>query len=200
MIPFFASHPLARLIVLTKSGDVENLLELPHGGHTILSWSLNPPQIAADFEWNAPPVQSRIEAMRKCAAAGYPLRAVIMPIIPVAGWERLYETFLGDLLSAVHPERVTLGGICSYPNALRLTRAKIGASNAIADNLVQHGANSADGRARYPADVRARTYRHLTAVIRENRPDLPVGLCLEEQVVFEAIGMAGAIGRCNCVL
>ncbi len=200
MIPFFASHPLARLIVLTKSADVENLLDLQHGGHTILSWSLNPPQIGAEFEWNTPSVESRIEAMSRCAAAGYPLRAVIMPIIPAPGWERMYEAFLRDLLGKVQPERITLGGICSYPNALRLTRDKLGASNAIANAVDQHRTDPADGRARYPTDFRVRIYRHLTAVIREIRPDLPVGLCLEEQVVFEAIGMAGAIGRCNCVL
>jgi spore photoproduct lyase len=200
MVPFFAKHPLARLVVLTKATDVENLLDLPHAGHTILSWSLNPPEVGADFEWNTPPVESRIEAMRRCAAAGYPVRAVIMPIVPVAAWERAYETFLRDLLNKVHPERVTLGGICSYPNALRITQAKIGSSHAIATALGQYGAKSTDGRSRYPAAVRQRIYRHLTAVIRDIRPELCVGLCLEERAVFEAIGLAGAIGRCNCVL
>ncbi len=200
MVPFFANHPLARLIVLTKAVDVENLLDLPHGGHTILSWSLNPPQVGADFEWNAPPVESRVEAMRKCTAAGYPVRAVIMPIIPVSDWQRVYERFLSDFLSQVRPKRITLGGVCSYPNALRLTEAKMGTSHAIATALEERAINSTDGRARYPAELRERMYQHLMAVIRELQPDASVGLCLEERTVFDALGMSRAIGRCNCVL
>jgi spore photoproduct lyase len=200
MVPFFANHPLARLIVLTKAADVENLLDLPHGEHTILSWSLNPPEVGAEFERNTPPVECRIEAMRKCAAAGYPVRVVLMPIIPLTSWEPIYERFLVDFLRQVRPERITLGGVCSYPNALRLTQAKMGTSHAIAAGLGLRALKSADGRARYPLDLRVRIYQHLIGVIRDIRPDVTVGLCLEEQAVFEAVAMRRAIGRCNCVL
>jgi spore photoproduct lyase len=200
MVPFFADHPLARLIVLTKAADVENLLDLPHGGHTILSWSLNPPEVGAEFERNTPPVECRMEAMRRCAAAGYPVRVVLMPIIPVPSWERVYERFLRDLLSKIQPERITLGGVCSYPNALRLTEAKMGTSHAIVATLGQRAPKSADGRARYPTGLRIRMYQDMIAMIRDIQPDASVGLCLEERAVFEAIGMTGAIGSCNCVL
>ena len=36
--------------------------------------------------------------------------------------------------------------------------------------------------------------------IRRLRPGLDIGLCLEERSVFDALGLAAAIGRCNCVL
>jgi spore photoproduct lyase len=200
LVPFFADHSLARLIVLTKAADVENLLDLPHGGHTVLSWSLSPPEVGAEFESNVPPVEHRLEAMRRCAAAGYPLRAVIMPIIPVAGWESAYERFLRELLGNVRLDRVTMGGICSYPNALRLTEARMGTSHTSALGLRRPLTRSADGRARYAADVRIRMFRHLLDVVRQMQPDLSVGLCLEERAVFEAVGLTCAIGRCNCVL
>ncbi|MCK4340624.1 MAG: hypothetical protein KAY37_02725 [Phycisphaerae bacterium] len=200
LVPFFANHSLARLIMLTKAADVENLLDLPHGGHTILSWSLNPPEVGAEFESNVPPVESRLDAMRKCVAAGYPVRAVVMPVIPVAGWESVYERFLRELLTDVRLDRITLGGICSYPNAVRLTEAKMGTSHAIAVGLGRPMTKSIDGRARYPADVRMRMFRHLLDVVREMQPGLTVGLCLEERAVFEAVGLTSAIGRCNCVL
>ena len=32
MIPFFARHPYARMVILTKSADIENLLDLDHAG------------------------------------------------------------------------------------------------------------------------------------------------------------------------
>ncbi len=56
LVPFFAAHPTARMTLLTKSADVENLLGLDHRGHTILSWSLNPPQVTTECEANTPPV------------------------------------------------------------------------------------------------------------------------------------------------
>ena len=86
MIPFFARHPFARMVVLTKSADVANLLDLDHAGRTILSWTVNAPEVARLFEKNTPSVVSRLDAMKQCALAGYPVRAVVMPIIPVADW------------------------------------------------------------------------------------------------------------------
>ncbi|MHC4792503.1 MAG: SPL family radical SAM protein, partial [Planctomycetota bacterium] len=126
MIPFFAQQKYARLTLLTKSADVGNLLDLDHQGHTILSWSLNPTEICNAFESNVPSPNERIAAMRKCADAGYPLRAVIMPTIPIEGWQNIYTSFLENLLKSVPLERVTLGQICSYSGALQLTERKLG--------------------------------------------------------------------------
>ena len=67
MIPFFAHHPYARVVVLTKSADVENLLDLGHAGRTILSWTVNAPEVVEHFERNTPNVMARLEAMRRCA-------------------------------------------------------------------------------------------------------------------------------------
>jgi spore photoproduct lyase len=98
LVRFFAAHRYARMVLLTKSASVENLLGLDHGGHTILSWSLNPAETIAAFEAGTPPLAGRIEAMKRCAEAGYSVRAVIMPIVPLPGWEEAYARFLGTLL------------------------------------------------------------------------------------------------------
>lgn len=199
MVPFFADHPTARLIILTKSADVANLLDLDHRGHTILSWSLNPPSICERFEAATPDPAERIDAMASCAAAGYPVRAVIMPIIPVRDWEGAYEGFLRELLERVPLARITLGGICSYDSARRLMEAKLGSDNAISRLLADAPRRSADGRQRYPASMRIKAYRHLVDVIRRCKPDLKIALCLEETRTFEALGMTESIGQCNCV-
>jgi spore photoproduct lyase len=65
MIPFFARHPFARMVILTKSADVENLLDLDHVGNTILSWTVNAPEIVRDFESNTPAVMARKRKRRK---------------------------------------------------------------------------------------------------------------------------------------
>ena len=199
LVPFFARHEFARQVVLTKCAEVDRLLALDHQGHTILSWSVNPPEIVAEFEENTPPVEARIQAMKQCSARGYPVRAVLMPIIPVPEWEEIYERFLERLLDEVPLARLTLGSICIYQNARRLMDQKLGPDNAISrllDDRTRHG----DGRVRYDKGLRIKLYSHLIASIRRMRPNLEIALCLEEPAVWKALDLEGSLGRCNCVL
>ena len=200
MIPFFAKHPYARMVVLTKSAGVDNLLDLGHAGRTILSWTVNAPEIVERFERNTPSVRARLEAMRRCAQAGYPVRAVVMPIIPMADWQETYRRFLLTLLESVPLSRLTLGSICSYPQALRLMELKLGKHNAISTLLDRGPAKSEDGRLRFSRSTREEVYRCLVECIRRQRPNLEVGLCLEDEAMFASLDLQKCIGRCNCVL
>lgn len=198
LVPFFAEHPFARQVILTKSASVERLTGLNHGGHTTLSWSLNPPEVASAFEENVPSVEDRIEAMRRCAAQGYPVRAVIMPVIPVPDWERLYAGFLERLLSAIQLERLTFGGICIYKGARSLMESKLGRNNPISLHIAEDLAR--DGRARYARETRLEIYKNLVATAREIQPSLPLALCLEDVGVWQKLALEPNLGRCNCVL
>lgn len=198
LVPFFARHPYARQVLLTKSANVNRLLDLDHQGHTILSWSLNPPEIAERFEQNVPSVDERLMAMGRCAEAGYPIRAVIMPLIPHPDWEQLYGDFLKRLLGAIHLQRLTLGGICSYTQSRRLMEAQLGQDNTISQNMTQD--RQGDGRMRYDPSMRVKMVRHLIKVARDIQPDLEMALCLEESSVWNGVQLMGCHGRCNCVL
>ena len=198
MISFFARQNQARLILLTKSSNVENLLDLDHRGNTVLSWSLNPSEVISTFEVNVPSLGERITAMQRCAEVGYPIRAVIMPIIPVEGWQNIYTNFVENLLKFVTFDRITLGQICSYPAALKLTECKLGKENPISNRLEK--IRSDDGRIRFPLKIRIEVYRYLINAIKKCQPLLNLSLCMEERRTFEALNMESAIGRCNCVL
>jgi spore photoproduct lyase len=198
MIPFFAEQKYARLTLLTKTANVDNLLDLDHQGHTIVSWSLNPTEISTSFESNLPLPDERIEAMRGCADVGYPLRAVIMPIIPIEGWRGIYARFLDNLLESLPLDRITLGQICSYSGALQLTERKLGKDNPVS-RMLEKG-KSKDGRIRFPIKVRIEVYRYLVETIRKLEPKLKIGLCMEEKETFKALNMENSIGCCNCVL
>lgn len=199
LVPFFAQHALARQVILTKCAEVERLLPLEHNGHTILSWSLNPPEAAAQFEGGTPGVEDRLRAMKLCAAKDYPVRAVLMPIIPVAGWETIYAEFVRELLQTVPIQRLTLGGICSYKQSRRLMEGKLGHDNVISRHI-EPGTEAGDGRARYPQSLRIRMYSHIITAARQVRPHLQMAVCLEEEAVWEALELEGSRGRCNCVL
>jgi len=199
LVPFFAKHEFARQVILTKSVDVEALLTLDHRGHTILSWSVNPPEIVSRFEENTPQIEERISAMKRCAEMGYPVRAVMMPIIPVPGWLEIYPAFVKSLLSEVNLSRLTLGSICIYDNARNLMDMRLGRDNAISKGL-QDKSIGADGRQRYPAILRIKLYRQIIRIVRALRLDLEIALCLEEPGVWKELALTRSQGRCNCVL
>jgi spore photoproduct lyase len=199
LVPFFAKHDFARQVILTKSDSVESLLNQEHNGNTILTWSLNPPEISVEFEDNVPSVGNRLEAMKKCSAAGYPVRAVIMPVIPVDNCEELYSRFVKKLMTEIPLERLTIGGICIYKNARRLMENKIGAKNCISGDI-DKSVGSGDGRDRYYSETRLKMYRLVSEIAQETNPETRVALCLEEPDAWEKIGLTKNLGRCNCVL
>ena len=123
-----------------------------------------------------------------------------MPIIPVADWQETYGRFLVTLLESVPLSRITLGSICSYPQAQRLMELKLGKQNAISTLLDRGPAKSDDGRLRFSRSTREEVYRCLIECIRRHRPDLEIGLCLEDEAMFASLGLQESIGRCNCVL
>lgn len=191
---------MARLTLLTKSGAVENLLDLDHQQRSILSWTLNPSAVIEMFETNVPSLEARLSAMERCGQAGYPVRAVVMPIVPIADWESIYREFLLGVLKRVHLSRITFGSLCSYPQAVRLMELKFGKVNLISSHFDRGRASVGDGRIRFPADLRERAYRHLIQTVQEAAPGLETGLCLEEHSMFDRLGLRTRLGRCNCVL
>jgi DNA repair photolyase len=200
LVPFFAVHPWARLTLLTKSAHVERLLDLEHRGHSILSWSVNPPEVSATFEENVPSVDERLQAMRRVADRGYPVRAIMMPVIPIDGWYDIYRAFTRRLLEDAPIQRLTLGGICIYRSARDLMERKMGMRNVVSEHIDRVSPIAGDGRARYPRDLRHKVYSAIIESARRLRPDLEIALCLEERSLWESTGLSENLGRCNCGL
>jgi spore photoproduct lyase len=138
--------------------------------------------------------------MRRVASAGYPIRAVMMPIIPVDGWQDIYTAFTRHILEAVPIQRLTLGGICIYRGARKLMEQKIGSNNAISNNIETIWHKAGDGRARYSQTLRREVYSIIIKAVRRLRPELELALCLEERELWQILGLEGNIGQCNCVL
>jgi DNA repair photolyase len=200
LVPFFAQHLWARLTLLTKSAHVDRLLDLEHRGHTMLSWSVNPPEVSTIFEETVPGIDERLKAMCRVAEQGYPVRAVMMPIIPIDGWQDVYTAFTERLLETVPIQRLTLGGICIYRGARELMERKMGKGNAVSAHIDGGSHTAGDGRARYHRRLRSEVYSLIIEGARRLRPDLELALCLEEKALWESAGLCGSLGRCNCVL
>jgi spore photoproduct lyase len=190
----------SQLRILSKSADFQNVLDLDHRGNTVLCWSLNPPAVREDYEAVTPGIENRLQAMEQCAAAGYPIRVMLMPIIPIPEWQRHYDEFLEQLLTRVKLDRLTLGGVCSYGPALNLMERKLGQGNLVSRSLSVINNSPGDGRARYPLELRRGIYEHLLRTIHRFQPELTCALCMEDVALAGSLGLAENIGRCNCIL
>ena len=195
LVPFFAGERWLRWVLLTKSACVENLLDLEHAGHTAVSWSVNPASVCERFEHGAPALSERLDAARRCAEAGYPVRFIIMPLIPVDDWRAEYAELVEQIFDALRPARITLGGMCSFPTAARLASARPGGMAGVLDRCLP----AADGRQRYAVEQRAEMYGWIMQAIRRRDAHVPLGLCLEDRAVFERVGLNARRVTCNCI-
>lgn len=193
LVPFF-SRLSSKLVLLTKSDEVKNLLDLPHGGKTVLSWSLNPESVCRFFESSAPSLDRRLRAGELVQKNGYEVRVIIMPILPVKNWRGAYARLVSKIFERIQPSRITVGGLCSYPTALRLFRERLEK-----DTLLERLQKGPDGRWRFPRRTRLEMYTHIIQEVRSYAPQIPVALCLEEREVWEALRLDLSHIRCNCI-
>jgi len=108
-IPWFGTTENGYLFMLTKSDNVDDILDLQHNGHTIIAWSMNNEGVSRKFEIGAPPFERRLNAAQRIQEARYPLRIRLDPIVPFDGWQKAYAKTIKTIFDKVRPERVTLG-------------------------------------------------------------------------------------------
>jgi spore photoproduct lyase len=90
-IPWFGQSDNGYLFMLTKSDNVDAILDLAHNGRTIIAWSINNERVSRKFELGAPGFERRLEASRNVQEAGYPVRIRLGPIVPFDGWQKAYS-------------------------------------------------------------------------------------------------------------
>ena len=108
-IPWFAHSKNGYLFMLTKSDNVDGILNLNHNKHTIIAWSMNNDRVSRKFEIGAPPFERRLEAAHKVQQAGYPLRIRLDPIVPFDEWQMAYADTIKQIFNSVAPDRITIG-------------------------------------------------------------------------------------------
>jgi len=185
LVRFFANKN-AILELKTKSTEVERLLSLDHRGRTVVSWSLNPPQVIEEEERGTASLEKRIDAAKRCQEAGYPLGFHFDPMIDYEGWEEGYEKLVDFLFSRIDPKRVvwiSLGGF-RYPAQLKgIAEERFPKTRIFLGELFPGG----DGKFRYLKTIRVEMYRKMVKWLKQVSPDLFVYLCMESQEVWKEV-------------
>lgn len=105
-IRYFGTRQYGYLRWVSKFDNVDELLALPHNGHTQCRVSVNATPISRQFEGGTAAVGDRLQALRRLAlpreqgGGGYPIGLVIAPIMAIADWQTHYTRLL-DEISAV---------------------------------------------------------------------------------------------------
>ncbi len=186
LVPFFAKQKNALLELKTKTDRVENLLDLPHQGRTVVGWSVNPERVIAAEERGAASLADRLRAAKRCRGVGYKIAFHFDPMILGEGWEGEYAGVVEAIFEAVPPEGIawiSLGGLRFPPALKEIMRERFPASSIVAGEFVP----CPDGKMRYLRSIRVPAYRKMVEWIRSFGPEVPVYLCMESREVWERV-------------
>jgi spore photoproduct lyase len=184
-IGFFADRPNALFELKTKTAAVEGPLSAA-SRRAVISWSVNPPAVIAAEEHAAAPLADRLDAARRCAAAGFAVGFHFDPILDFPGCEAEYGALADALFDAVDPSRVawiSLGSLRFPPALGDVIRSRFPKSR-IADGEMIRGL---DGKMRYPRPLREGLYRAVVGRIRRRSAGVFVYFCMESREVWERV-------------
>jgi len=179
------------VILFSKSDNVDFLLDLEHRGHTIMLWTLSTPTVSRRIEIDTATTEERIEAARKCQAAGYTVRFKMKPIIPVRDWRGEATEMLEKMFAAVEPDNLSMEMLffSSVAELEELFDMEL-FDPAFLDMMRAHEASGAmtDLMHPMPDDFREEVYRDYITEIRRLSPRTPVSLCAETQEMWRRLG------------
>ena len=185
MVPFFAGTKNGILELKTKTAAIDTLRGLEPRGHTVISWSINPPTLIRTVEPLTATLNQRLRAARECQEMGYWIGLHFDPIIWFDGWEREYMKVIERLSHTLDPSRILWISMAG----LRYTRAQKDLIRTRFPNtplFTGEFFRDEDGKFRYLQPLRVAIYRTLLLWLRDWSPDLFIYYCMENQHVWEA--------------
>jgi spore photoproduct lyase len=189
IIPTFEKQNKHKILFLTKSTDVKNLLKIDKHDTVIMSFSMNALPVAARWE-KAPDVEDRIKAAKKVADAGYEVRIRIDPMVPVFEWEEHYVDLVDRIFRSFMPERITFGSLRGLQSTI---------NNSSDRSWVRFLSERSNWGKKIDADTRYAMYKRIIDHLGESYGYRNVALCKETVDMWNRLGMDYRKIRCNCV-
>jgi len=187
LIDYFARKPGRALeLYVGKSDHVDWMLGYDHRGHTVCCWSVSAATQSRLFEYRSAPMEARIEAMRKCQQAGYPVRVRFSPIVPVRNWEAENREMIRRLFSRVRPDVVTIETIrfLTYEAMASCFDPSLLDEEFVAAMKAFSGQPFAPG-CEVPDDWRKRVYRFFFDELAAAGCEAPVAFCREKRDLWD---------------
>lgn len=129
LIEFFSEFPKWTLEFKTKSDHVDQFLDVPHAGNTVVSWSINPAFIINSEEHGTARLEERLRAAEKCRDRGFPIAFHIDPMFYFEGWRDHYAELVHQITSRFTPQEIhviSIGALRFQPEQRHMMRERFG--------------------------------------------------------------------------
>ena len=189
IIPIFEAQKKHKVLFLTKSNHVDNLLKINEHRNVIVSFSMNAPAVSRVWE-KAPGVEERIEAAKKVSDGGYETRIRIDPMVPVFEWEKHYVELIDKIFSKFRPERITVGSLRGLQSTINNSKDR---------TWVKFLSEKSNWGKKIDSGIRYEMYSLIIDYLRKNYCYTNVALCKETIEIWEKIGLDYKKIRCNCI-
>ncbi len=185
VVKYFAGLDNVLLELKTKSNRIENLLDLDHKGHTVISWSVNPQVIIDAEEHKAASFNERLAAMKQVQEKGYKIGFHFDPLLFHEDWKTTYPDLIRQLFEVVDPKNVawiSIGSLRFPPEMKDKVLEKFPKSKIMFAELIR----GMDGKMRYPKPLRLDMYRTVYDALRKfGSEDLFIYFCMESAEIWE---------------
>jgi spore photoproduct lyase len=187
----FGTQDKHRLLFVTKSPRIENLLKIPNTDQAIVSFSINAEKVAERWE-KAPSIKERIEAAGKLKEAGFEVRIRIDPMVPIDGWNQEYSRLVDRIFERLTPDRITIGSLRGLQSTI---------NNARDRSWVEYLEEKSNWGKKIKTDLRREMYSSLINYLQEETGyHGSIALCKETIQMWRELAIDFKDIRCNCTL
>ena len=190
IIPMFEQQNRHKVLFVSKSDNIRNLLEINPHNQAIVSFSLNADEAAKRWENRAPSVARRIEAAQKLSEAGYEVRIRIDPMVPIPDWDKHYTDLVDQVFAKFIPTRITLGSLRGLQSTIN------GATDKSWQEYLTERSNWGK---KVEFNTRHKMYATIISQLKQNYDYQQVALCKETVAMWAKLGMDYKRIKCNCV-
>ncbi len=173
----------------TKSTNIGNLSKIKDPGRVIIGFSLNTPAMIALMERGTAPLDSRLDAARRCVEMGF---YVAFHFDPMFRYEQSLDEYrmvvrkIFDYISK--PEKiayVSMGGFRTMPSLKSFLKENGLHVPLFSGEMI----NGADGKLRYFRPVRTEMYRAMREEFDAMHNGITLYMCMESPEVWDDSGM-----------
>jgi spore photoproduct lyase len=218
---FFENREQFFIQYLTKSDNVECLLEDSPSRGSIVCFSVNSPIVSDKVELCTSSVNQRLIAAQKLANSGIPVLLRIDPMLAVDNWRDSYRELVELIYGKIRPKQITLGTprfqsmdeltsvvksnknnnvrLIMEEQAAQMTMSKPGIP--VPDGDIRLNYYFSNMPVSYPQDLRIDLYKNVVDACRKYDTELSIGLCEEPLEIWEACDLkwTGKKNRdCTC--
>lgn len=179
-----------KVLFLTKSDQVDNLLKIKKHDHAIISFSLNAKKVSDRWE-KAPSPEKRILAAKRVNDAGYETRLRIDPMVPINGWEDDYKGLVDKIFDQFTPERITMGSLRGLSTTIRMAEDT---------SWVEYLDESSNWGKKVSLEKRLTMYSVIKGYLEKEYGYKDIGLCKESIEVWDELDLDWKEIKCNCVI